>query len=50
MAGEGSKQVPVVGKEDKREITVLLTISASGVHYSLPRLFTKGRFQNAMLR
>jgi hypothetical protein len=31
MAGEGSKQVPVVGKEDKREITVLLTISASGV-------------------
>ena len=31
MAGEGSKQVPVVGKEDKREITVLLAISASGV-------------------
>ena len=30
MAGEGSKQVPVVGKEDKREITVLLTISAAG--------------------
>ena len=31
IAGEGSKQVPVMGKEDKREITVLLAISASGV-------------------
>ena len=30
IAGEGSKQVSVVGKEDKQEITVL-AISASGV-------------------
>ena len=31
MAGAGSKQVQVVGKEDKRVITVFLTISASGL-------------------
>ena len=31
MAKEGSKQVPVVGKNDKWEITVLLKISASGL-------------------
>ena len=30
MAKEGSKQVLVVGKEDKREIMVLLAITASG--------------------
>ena len=30
MAEEGSKQVPVVGKEDKREVTILLAVTASG--------------------
>ena len=30
MAEEGCRQVSVVGKEDKREITVLLAITASG--------------------
>ena len=31
LAEQGSRQVPVVGKEDKREITVLLAVSATGV-------------------
>ena len=30
MEQQGSRQVPVVGKEDKREITVLLTVTATG--------------------
>ena len=30
MAQSGSKQIPVVGKEDKREITVLLAATAAG--------------------
>ena len=30
MEKQGSRQVPVVGKEDKREITVLLTVTATG--------------------
>ena len=30
MAEEGVKQVPVVGKDDKREITALLAATASG--------------------
>ena len=30
LAKQGSAQVPVVGKDDKREITVLLAVSASG--------------------
>ena len=30
MEKQGSKQAPVVGKEDKREITVLLTVAATG--------------------
>lgn len=34
MEKEGSNQVAIVGKEDKREITLLLTITASG--YLLP--------------
>ena len=49
MAGEESKQVLVVGKEDKREITVLLTISASGVLLP-PQVIYKGKLQDAMLR
>lgn len=31
MEREGTKQVPIVGKEDKREITVVMTITASGL-------------------
>ena len=31
MAEQGSVQVPVIGKDDKREITVLLAVSAGGV-------------------
>ena len=31
LAEQGSRQVPVVGKEDKWEITVLLAVSATGV-------------------
>jgi len=31
MAEEGSKKIPVVGKEDKREVPVLLAATASGV-------------------
>ncbi len=27
---EGTKQIPVVGKDDKREITVLITVAATG--------------------
>uniref|UniRef100_A0A1X7UV48 DDE-1 domain-containing protein n=1 Tax=Amphimedon queenslandica TaxID=400682 RepID=A0A1X7UV48_AMPQE len=30
MAEQGSSQVPVIGKEDKRETTVLLAVTASG--------------------
>ena len=30
MADEGSRQVSLVGKEGKREITVLLAVTASG--------------------
>ena len=30
MEKQGSRQVAVVGKEDKREITVLLTVTATG--------------------
>ena len=30
LAKQGSRQVPVIGKDDKREITVLLAVSASG--------------------
>lgn len=42
MAEEGSKQVPVVGKEDKREITALLAITASGVLLP-PQLIYQGK-------
>ena len=51
MVAEGSKQVPLVGKKDKREKTVFLTISASGVYTTpSPWLFTKGKLQDAILR
>ena len=30
MEKEGTKQVPVVGKDDKREVTILLSIAATG--------------------
>ena len=30
MEREGARQVAVVGKEDKREITMLLSVAASG--------------------
>ena len=30
MEKAGTKQVPVIGKEDKREITVLLSVAAAG--------------------
>ena len=49
MAGERSKQVPVVGKEDKQEITVLLVISASRVLLP-PQIIYKEKRQDAMLR
>lgn len=42
MAEEGSKQVPVVGKDDKREITVLLTVTASG-HLLPPQVIYQGK-------
>ena len=42
MAQEGSKQVPVVGKEDKREITVLLAVTASGTLLP-PQLIYQGK-------
>lgn len=35
MAEEGCKQIPVVGKEDKQEITVLLVVTASGAFLPL---------------
>ena len=35
MTEEGSRQVSVVGMEDKHEITVLLPVTASGVLLSL---------------
>ena len=42
MAKEGSKQVPVVGKEDKREITALLAVTASGTLLP-PQLIYQGK-------
>ena len=44
---EGSKQVAIVGKEDKREVTVLLTVTA--LQKSLPE-FARERPQVAMQR
>ena len=38
MERQGSKKVPVVGKDDKREIAVLLSVTASGM--VLPPLVT----------
>ena len=42
MAEEGCKQIPVVGKEDKREITVLLAVTASGA-FLPPQLIYQGK-------
>jgi len=42
MAEEGSKQIPVVGKEDKREVTVLLAATASGV-LLFPQVIYQGK-------
>jgi hypothetical protein len=42
MALVGSKQVTVIGKEDKRQITALLTITASG-NLLLPQLIYQGK-------
>jgi hypothetical protein len=42
MAAIGSKQVPVVGSDDKRQITALLTITASGELLS-PQLIYQGK-------
>ena len=55
MENVSAKQVPVVGKDDKREIhvTVLMSVSASGdllVIYFHLRSFTKGRLMAAMPR
>ena len=36
MVEEGSKQVPVVGKEDKREVIVLLAVTATPTSSDLP--------------
>ena len=30
MEKEGTRQVPAVGKDDKREVTILLSIAATG--------------------
>ena len=38
MERQGSKEVPVVGKDDKREIAALLSVTASGM--VLPPLVT----------
>ena len=42
MAEEGCKQIPVVGKEDKREIMVLLAVTASGA-FLPPQLIYQGK-------
>ena len=42
MAEEGCKQIPVVGKEDKREITVFLAVTASGA-FLPPQLIYQGK-------
>lgn len=42
MAEEGCKQVPVVGKDDKREITVVLAITSSGILLP-PQLIYQGK-------
>lgn len=41
LIAKGSKQVPILGLDDKREITALLTVSASG-HLLPPQLLYKG--------
>ena len=42
MEREGSRQVAVVGKEDKREITVLLSVAASG-NMLAPQVIYQGK-------
>ena len=42
MAEEGSKQIPVIGIEDKREITALLAVTATGTLLS-PQLIYQGK-------
>ena len=42
MAEEGSRQIPVVGKDDKREINALLATSAAGALLP-PNLYTRAR-------
>ena len=42
MAEQGCTQVPVVGKEDKREITVVLAVTASGTLLP-PQLIYQGK-------
>ena len=41
MAEEGSRQIPVVGKDDKREITALLAATAAGA--LLPPTYIRGQ-------
>ena len=48
LAEQGSTQVPVVSKDDKREITVVLAVSASGTLLPHPRSFMPGKHQVAM--
>ena len=48
LAEEGSKQVNVIGKEDKREMTVLLSCTMSGFPLP-PHLIYCGKQTNAIL-
>ena len=43
MEREGARQVAVVGKEDKREITVLLSVAASGGMFAPQMIFYQGK-------
>jgi len=49
MAAVGSKQVSVVGGDDKRQITALLTITASGILLA-PQLIYQGTTERCNLK
>ncbi len=48
MEKEGTKQIPVVGKDDKREITVLITVAATGDMLPPQVIYKGARLQDAM--
>ena len=49
MAERGCTQVPVVGKEDKRETTVVLAVTASGKLLP-PQLIYQGKTNGCHLK